>query len=131
MGELYLINVVGKIADLSDFVFCLCVIITICAWIVGAFALGDGVFTGEFEKDDIQYKICKYSKIISVKTLIIGTIAALITVFVPNKKDMYMIFGVGTAIDYIQKNEDVKKLPDKCVNAIEMWVDSINKETEE
>ena len=131
MGELYLINVIGKISDLTEFVFCICIIIVLGAWLVGASAFGSGVFTGELEKDDIQYKICKYSKIISVKTLIIGTIAALITVFVPNKKDMYMIFGVGTAIDYIQKNEDVKKLPDKCVNAIEMWVDSINKETEE
>ena len=131
MEELYLINVIGKISDLTEFVFCICIIIVLGAWLVGAIAFGDGVFTGELEKDDMQYKICKYSKLISVKALIVGAIAAIVVVFVPSKKDMYMIVGVGTAIDYIQKNEDVKKLPDKCINAIEMWVDSINKETEE
>ena len=41
---------------------------------------------------------------------------------------MYLIVGVGTAIDYIQKNESVKQLPNKCVDALNRWVDSLNKD---
>ena len=35
-----------------------------------------------------------------------------------------MIWGVGNVIDYVQTNETVKQLPDKVMNALDIWVDS-------
>ena len=41
---------------------------------------------------------------------------------------MLLIYGLGPAIDYIQDNEKVKELPDKCVEALSKWVDSLDME---
>lgn len=35
-----------------------------------------------------------------------------------------MICGVGTVVDYVQTNEDIQKLPDKCIQALDLWVDN-------
>lgn len=48
-----------------------------------------------------------------------------INVFVPTTKDAMLIFGVGGTIDYIKSNETINKLPEKCVNALDAWVESI------
>ena len=56
----------------------------------------------------------------------VGIVAAIFAVFIPSKKDMYMIVGVGTTIDYVQKNETARQLPDKCIEALNNWVESLN-----
>lgn len=48
-----------------------------------------------------------------------------INVFVPTTKDAMLIFGVGGTIDYIKSNETINQLPDKCINALDAWVDSL------
>ena len=53
-------------------------------------------------------------------------ISSLIFVFVPSTKEAVLIWGVGSTIDYIQKNETAKQLPDKCINALNDWVDSLS-----
>ena len=46
-------------------------------------------------------------------------------VFTPTTNEALMILGVGGAVDYIQENETLKELPDKCVKALEAWSDSL------
>lgn len=62
-------------------------------------------------------------------------ISSLIFVFVPSTKEALLIWGVGSTIDYIQENETAKQLPDKCINALNDWVESLsgskNNQTEE
>ena len=53
-------------------------------------------------------------------------ISSLIFVFVPSTKEAVLIWGVGSTIDYIQENETAKQLPDKCINALDNWVESFN-----
>ena len=55
-------------------------------------------------------------------------ISSLIFVFVPSTKEAVLIWGVGSTIDYIQENETAKQLPDKCINALNDWVDSLSDE---
>lgn len=52
-----------------------------------------------------------------------GASFGLINVFVPTTEQATMIYGVGTVVDYVQNNEDIQKLPDKCVKALDLWVD--------
>lgn len=33
--------------------------------------------------------------------------------------------------DYIKNNETAKQLPDKCINALDAWVESLTQEEEE
>jgi hypothetical protein len=53
--------------------------------------------------------------------LIIRTLG---TVFVPTTKEALLIYGVGGTVDYIKANPTAKKLPDKCISALDKWVDS-------
>ena len=52
----------------------------------------------------------------------------LINVFVPTTKDAMLIFGVGSTLDYIKSNDTIQEIPDKCINALDAWVESLNKE---
>ena len=58
-----------------------------------------------------------------IALFIIGVLGA---TFVPTKSDMLLILGVGTTIDYVQSNDTINKLPDKCVDALNAWVDSLS-----
>ena len=62
---------------------------------------------------------------------VIGTfttlvISSLIFVFVPSTKEAALIWGVGSTIDFLQENETAKQLPDKCINALNDWVESLS-----
>lgn len=47
------------------------------------------------------------------------------SILTPTTKEALLIFGVGGTIDYIKSNETINQLPDKCVKALDAWVDSI------
>lgn len=49
-------------------------------------------------------------------------------IFVPTTKEALLIYGVGGTIDYLQANPTAQKLPDKCIKALDKWVDSWDKE---
>lgn len=51
--------------------------------------------------------------------------STLLNIFTPTTKDAMLIYGVGTTVDFLQENENVQQLPDKCVKALNDWVDSL------
>lgn len=73
----------------------------------------------EWESVPIFKRIVKNS----IPTFIISI---LLYVFTPTKEDMFLIYGVGGTVDYIKQNDKAKQLPDKCINALDAWVDSLN-----
>ncbi len=52
-------------------------------------------------------------------------ISLLILVFVPSSKEMYRIIGIGGTIDYIRQNDTAKQLPDKCIKALDLFMDKV------
>lgn len=62
------------------------------------------------------------------RSVIICIITSLICSFVPSSKTAMVIWGVGSVIDYVQENESLKELSDKCVKALEAWADSLIEE---
>jgi len=58
-------------------------------------------------------------------------IFAPLVMFVPSSRDAMLIFGIGPTIDYIQNNETAKQLSDKCINALDNWVESLNSDKHE
>lgn len=81
------------------------------------------IVIGEEEYDIIKACI-KFTKFALPAFLL----SMLINVFVPTTKDAMLIFGVGSTIDYIKSNETIQEIPDKCINALDAWVESLNKE---
>ena len=46
-------------------------------------------------------------------------------VFLPTTKQALLIWGVGGSIDYLKQNPTARQLPDKCIIALDKWVDSL------
>lgn len=68
----------------------------------------------------------------TITKLVIGiACSAMALVFLPTSNEALMIWGVGGSIDYLKANETAKQLPDKCIQALDAWVESINENKEE
>lgn len=75
------------------------------------------------EKDSTAIKLRNWGLIILVPSFL-GVL------FTPSEKQLYMIYGVGGTLDYLKENPTAKELPDKCIKALDTWVDNFNKEAD-
>lgn len=50
-------------------------------------------------------------------------VGLLLKAFVPTKQDLYLIYGLGTVIEYMEGNDKVKEIPDKAVDAMIEWME--------
>ena len=71
------------------------------------------------------YKKCSYW---AKRCVIILIISSFINIFIPTTNEALLIYGVGGTIDYIKSNGTAKQLPDKCVKALDKWVENLTKE---
>lgn len=127
MKEMYWISVIGNVGDVSEVMILFC---GICILLFGSFsAIIDSDVSGF--GDEIEARGARFLKKATKTSFIVGIISVFIAIFVPGEKQLYRIMGVGMAIDYIKENDAVKQLPDKCINALEAWVDSIEEDKEE
>ena len=121
MSTLYWINVLGNLNDVCTLIFVTSALFSIVFFLVTIF------YENEIKADlsKVGYKrFVKVRKIFSI-VLIISTLAC---VFLPTKSQLYMIYGIGGTIDYLKENPTAKELPDKCIKALDTWVDNLNKE---
>ena len=124
MNEFYWIITLNNIGTLATVVMLFFAAISVVAY-VAAIIFWSGA--GGIENDkNADWRGFLIAKGLGRKCLVVGIVAAVFAVFIPSKKDMYMIVGVGTAIDYVQKSETARQLPDKCIEALNNWVESLN-----
>ena len=113
MNEIYWItrfsslhNAFGAILITSLVIIC----IALCAYV-----------GGHCEKDkDLETFALKFIKIFG-SLLILGGLG---TTFIPTTSEAFLIYGVGGTVDYIKANPTAKHLPDKCIKALDKWVDT-------
>lgn len=118
MRTLYWIQVIG---NLSWFF----VIFTIFfALMAGLLILS---YASDYEVNNIYGKQTNPPRYL--KTFILSAvICAIAAVFTPSTKQLYFIYGVGSVIEYAKENDTMKQLPDKAVEALDKWIDSISEE---
>ena len=81
-------------------------------------------YTEDFDNEYFHWKFFKI-------TIPIAIISALGLVFVPSTKEMMIIYGVGGTVDYLKENDTAKRLPDKCIEALDKFVEEyMNEENE-
>ena len=49
------------------------------------------------------------------------------SILTPTTNEAMLIYGVGTTIEYVKQNNTLQQIPDKCINALDAWVDSLTK----
>ena len=111
MWELYLLTRLGTI-------FPILIIIAALAGTISVFTGINILCEGDVERNTKTFKRSAVALAISLVGII----------FIPTKQDMMLIYGVGATLDYLQDNEKVQQLPDKCVDALEAWVESLSKD---
>lgn len=111
MSELYWLSVLG---NLHNFCVALAILAAFSILAVGFW------FLLSYDDDDepLSYikKVFKYS----IFVFVFGTIMA---IFIPSTKNLLIIYGVGGTIDYLKENKDANKIPDKCVKALDKYLD--------
>jgi hypothetical protein len=54
-------------------------------------------------------------------------LSSFLLIFVPTTKDALIIYGVGETIEYVKNNDKVKQLPDKVIDALDKYLEQLNK----
>lgn len=122
MSTIYWIMVVGNV--------CVAVAIIFILSLVATFLLTKEYMTRRDDDCFVQdgtYKIIAKACKVSYITLAVSMI---LCIFLPSKKDLYMIYGVGGTLDYLKQNPTASKLPDKFIKAIDKWADSLVEDKE-
>ena len=121
ISHMYWITRLSSIHNAFIFIFIIAVIV---GAITGVIVLS---FSNDDEDDNACFKRIKKCFITSVVAVVLSGIGL---VFVPKTNEALLIYGVGTTIDYVNSNETIKQLPDKAVQALDKYLDSLNKDRE-
>lgn len=112
----------------------------LCKWLIGSSAICGivlfisilGFLINKEEYSTNGHKSYKEWMIFCSKVFKISMpsfiLIAILTILIPTTKQAFLIYGVGNTIDFIQNNETAKQLPDKCINALNAWVESLTQE---
>lgn len=120
ISDMYWITRLSSIHDAFLFVF---IIAAIVAGFTGIIIL----LIGDDKDDHACFKRVKKYFITAFVAVVLGGIGL---VFVPKTNEALLIYGVGTTIDHVDNNETIKQLPDKAVQALDKYLDSLNKDGE-
>ena len=127
MSEIYWITRFGYLHNVSLIFMIIgivaCVILLIFFYINNGQMIYDEScgYTTHVEECKKYKNTCANSLIYFVPTTLFFII---LFIFTPTTKEALAIYGIGGTIDYIKQNPTAKQLPDKCVNALDKWVDS-------
>lgn len=116
MNELYWITRLEYI----QVIFTVFLIISLVAIVASVLFL----FCDDFEEDNPAWKILK-------KAIPVALISSLGLVFVPSTKDMFLIYGIGGTVDFLKDNPTAQQLPDKCIEALDKFMDEYMNEDNE
>jgi hypothetical protein len=111
MSELYWLGVLGNLNDLGGAIAVLSFLVFI--------ALGFWFFLcseDDLEPSTFMKKMFKGSMF----AIVLGVVMA---IFIPSQKNLLIIYGVGGTIDYLKENKDANKIPDKCIKALDKYLD--------
>ena len=116
MNELYWITRLDVFASFIRISFIVSIIMLGIAVLICVIAKLDD------NNEDVIYLFTKVIKKIFYALIATGLLGAL----VPTTKEAIAIIGVGETIDYIKSNDKAKELPDKCIDALDKFIDSYN-----
>ena len=132
MSEIYWIT---RLDAICDFLTAIAVVSFLISAVTGIFAMFDRFEADDYEEGGKYYNcyMQKFKMLLSYfkRFIFVTIIACLINFFIPTTNEALMIYGIGGTIDYIKSNETAKQLPDKCIKALDKWVDNLNEEKQE
>lgn len=99
----------------------LCIGFLVATVVTGIFAILYAEHESECDDDVEKAEVQKRFK----KCIISASILFVLFILTPSTSTGYKILGIGGTIDYLRQNETAKQLPDKCIKALDLWIDEI------
>ena len=132
MNEIYWITRLDGICVFLTLIAVFSVIATVVLFFTGLIKRSDADIHNEgsktWEQNIETSKMCLY---FAKRCAIIFFVSVFINFFIPTTNEALLIYGVGGTIDYIKSNDTAKQLPDKCVKALDKYLDNLAKEENE
>lgn len=129
MNEIYWITRLDGICGFLTLIAVFSFIATVVLFFIGFFRRGEaGIYPegSQTRKQHIETsKMCLY---LAKRCVIAFFVSVFINFLIPTTNQALLIYGVGGTIDYIKSNDTSKQLPDKCVKALDKYLDNLNKE---
>lgn len=122
MSEIYWLTRVDTLNTIFGWMIAVPVIVGILMFISFLVSM-ESLRSNEIEENWLAFKkYCKKFRNVLLPVFIVGILGI---GFCPTKNDMLLIYGVGGSIDYLRNNPTAQKLPDKCIEALDAWVDEL------
>lgn len=121
MNEIYLIT---RLDALNGW---LIVFSVICGIVIFGSVISYFGFRDDYEQyghDGDKNWMSFFCKMFKISTPIF-VLLTILTIITPTTNEAMLIYGVGTTIDYVKQNNTLQQIPDKCINALDAWVDSL------
>ena len=129
MNELYWITRLDGICAFLTFIAVFSVIATVVLFFIVLIKRCDADIYNEdsetWKRHIETSKMCLY---FAKRCAIAFFVSVFINAFTPTTNDALLIYGLGGTIDYIKSNDTAKQLPDKCVKALDKYLDNLTKE---
>lgn len=123
MTEIFWLQRIGNIGYCFNVGFWVCIFL-VCIIAVISFFLFIG---NDVDFEDLNVKrFFKWTK----KFALVFGIFTIGAIMIPTQEDVMAIYGLGGTIDYIKSSDKAKELPDKVVDALTKYVNSIEKDDE-
>ena len=120
MNEIYWITRLGA---LHDFLLVCCFVFVLLILSAGSYCVAEKSYTYCPDEEAI-----KKGEKWFIKGIIFFFIALLGVMFTPSRKECLFIYGLGGTIHYVKSNDKVKKLPDKVIDALDMYLEEKSKD---
>lgn len=116
MSELYWLSVLGNLNDLGEVIVVLSFVVFIAL----------GLWLILCSEDDLEPS--SFIKKVFKGSMFAFVFGVVMVIFIPSQKNLLIIYGVGGTIDYLKETKDANKIPDKCIKALDKYLDDALKE---
>ena len=119
---MWLMYLIGRLSSLHGLCGGTVLVLGIALAFLGVFRIGEEI-SPTFSKE----VLAKWDKWLK-RGIITFAISVIGCVFIPSQTEMYTIIGVGGTIEYLQGNGKARQLPDKAIDALNHYLDTIKED---
>ena len=119
---MWLMYLIGRLSSLHNLCGGTALVLGITLASLGFFRIGESI-SPTFKKE----VLAQWDKWLK-RGIITFAISVAGCFFIPNQTEMYTIIGIGGTIEYLQGNEKARQLPDKAIDALNHYLDTIKED---
>ena len=129
MNEIYWITRLDGICGFLTFISVFSVIASVVLFFIGIIKRSESdIFNKDSQTWEQHIETSKMCLYFAKRCAVVFCVSIFINIFTPTTNEALLIYGVGGTIDYIKSNDTAKQLPDKCVKALDKYLDNLTKE---